>query len=179
MGSLHGITMSAILPPVIKETYQKKKKVQSKVKTKQGAAQLVAGIPWPPTPYGGASGPTNYWSIPVTSSTFGSQATRPWLFQFDRMVRTGIRVNISWGTASSTIGELRLYCNGAVTDTITLPAASSGFQEFKWLHGQPLWGTTPVVLYVECRRTSGSSNVNIGIPQGRLCAPDGCTETGV
>lgn len=175
--------------PILPELYDDlrfKRDVAARDAAEARAPQLVFPIISPFAPFGGASPPTGLWYIAVTSAIYGVEAAQPWVSRPDRLVRRAVLVRVPWTTDAATTGALKLVLplppagSNVQTSAVVLPAASSGTQTFRWLHGVTPW-TQIVAVNVEAIRTGGAGNVNIGAPEGGLIQvdPAGATVTGL
>lgn len=165
-----------------------RKGVDKQLRESSRTSQLVVPYAWPASPFGGNGPPTGYWYIPVVAAAFNSvaQNTIPWVIQLDRVVHRAVQLSVPWATDSGTTGEMRLAiinppAPNSPTQVRTLAAASSGVEQFNWLHGlEPYASGFDVWLQIEARRTGGAGNVNIGYPQGGAIQadPTGAETTG-
>ena len=98
----------------------------------------------------------------VTSGSFVDVFAR----SVDTAIADALHVVIPWTTGSATTGEIRLHNNivgGASSDPVTLDAASGGYAEFTWLHGQEI-GSGPFEPVIQVRRTAGAGDVTVFWP---------------
>lgn len=113
--------------------------------------------------------------VPVTSGTF----VDVFECRVDLITHGGVASWVQWATDAGTTGEVRLLLAASTSSAVTLAAASSGVQQFKWLHGQAL-GTGPALFKIQARRTGGAGNVNIYPAAGcQMADPGACDADGI
>lgn len=104
----------------------------------------------------------------TTSATFADL----WRAGVPVITANALSVSIPWSTDTGTTGDLRVAVFSGTpsslvfvgsTGRVAIPAASSGFQVFNWLHSLPN-GQGPYYFDVQARRTAGAANVNVYQP---------------
>jgi hypothetical protein len=110
----------------------------------------------------------------VTSGTF----TDTWQVTFGSVLGTGVEVMIPWSTGAATTGQLQVVSNvPSHTQSVDLPAGSSGYKFVRWIHGADP-GTGPLVLIVQALRSSGAGTVSVFPCQAWVTDPLLCFDGG-
>ena len=131
--------------------------------------------PWLAQPWRNQQTPAR---VSTTSATF----VDAWTSTPELINHLGVSTTAAWVTDAGTTGEVRLSCDGSASNTsaVAIAAASSGVQQFRWLHGATL-GTGPTSFRLQVRRTGGAGSVHLDEPMSALTMadPDSCTATGL
>lgn len=110
---------------------------------------------------------------PVVAGTSVAGTTLASIYQteVELLQWDSVRVRVPWatGTAAGSLQLAALNLTGVSTTVVTLPAASSGTQDFRWLHGIPL-NEGPVYFSVQAATSLASAPITIWQPDGGLCA---------
>jgi hypothetical protein len=120
-------------------------------------------------------------SIPVTSGTFGPT----WALSNPYSTADALQVSVAIGADAATTGEARLSANisgSPVTATLTIPAGTLNYYEWKWAPVGLVAGTGPIIVTLDVRRTAGAGTVHAYCPIqafSAVAADIGATATGI